>query len=352
MRTFSLIISLLMAAATTVGAGAAPLPRANVVLASALNVDLAANTVTLPLHKGSANGKTIWYIITDSSDAAEAKRLGILFSPLLSSAGTAIADASGTITNLTYPGTVDFSATRVLKTGPAGGPTTAQPGSVGDANYSPLVRLSASGPVYNAPIVASGETPHDIANHTDVLDRVVAINASNPSKATATFVLSRGYTNGQPIAYISTDSSDEAPAAIERSTYVPRLKKLTSGAIPIDVFFGGKVQGIPFQALTGKLAMNADATNAASLGSPLNIQATFPAPDLAASGYSPMWSVYPLVWTDAATGAGKVRVLKSQAEVTAAATAGDITAPDGKPVGAPGIIVNCPVMAFAVTRPK
>jgi hypothetical protein len=138
----------------------------------------------------------------------------------------------------------------------------------------------------------------------------------------------------------------------ERRTRRPCLKKLTSGAIPIDVFFGGKVQGIAFQALTGKLAMNADAANAASLGSPLNIQATFPAPDFAASGYSPMWSVYPLVWTAAATAAGKVRVLKSQADVTAAATAGDITAPDGKPVGAPGIIVNCPVMAFAATRPK
>ena len=37
---------------------AAPLPQANVVLSSAKSVDLAANTVTLPLHKGSAKGAT------------------------------------------------------------------------------------------------------------------------------------------------------------------------------------------------------------------------------------------------------------------------------------------------------
>ncbi len=51
---------------------ATPLPRANIVLSSVKSVDLAANTVTLPLHKGSAKGETVWYVITDVSDAATA----------------------------------------------------------------------------------------------------------------------------------------------------------------------------------------------------------------------------------------------------------------------------------------
>ena len=120
--------------------------------------------------------------------------------------------------------------------------------------------------------------------NSDVLDRVVAIDTKNPNEATVTLVLARGFTNGQPIAYISTDASVDGPAAIERSTYAPRLKKLTAGAIPIDVFFNGSKQGIPFAALHGNLGADATAANSETLGSPLNIQATFPAANNGESG--------------------------------------------------------------------
>jgi hypothetical protein len=312
---------------------------------------LVANTVTLPLHKGSAKGATVWYVITDASDASAAAKLGILYSPLIASAGAAIAPASGTITALVYPGTVDFSPTRILKTDAMGNPTEAKPGSIGDDDYSPLVRIGTSGPVYNAPIVASGDSPHDIAGHSDVLDRVVAIDTKDPSTATVTLVLARGFTNGEPIAYISTDASVDAPAAIERSTYAPRLKKLSAGAIPIDVFFNGSKQGIPFTALHGSLDVDATTKDSSSIGSPLNIQATFPAPNNGPSGYSPMWSVYPAAWTKAASSSGKETVATSNDQVQKLADAGLLTSPDGKAFGAAGITVNCPVVAFAEKRP-
>jgi hypothetical protein len=347
----ALIVGALVVPIALTPALATPLPRANVVLPSAKSVDLDANTVTLPLHKGTAKGGTVWYIITDASDAAAASKFGLLHSPLLANAGPAIATASGTITHLSYPGTVDFSPTRIVTTDASGNPTAAKAGSVGDAAYSPLVRIGSGSTVYNAPIVASGEAPHDIANHTDVLDRVVAIDVANPDAATVTLVLARGFTNGQPIAYISTDASVEAPAAIERSTYAPKLGSASAGTIPIDVFFNGANQGIPFAALHGKLGEDADAANAAQIGSPLNVQATFPAPNGAPSAYSPLWSVYAATWTKDASAAGKVNVLRSQVRVQDAADAKLITAPDGKPFGAAGIIVNCPVIAFASKRP-
>lgn len=124
--TSALILASL--AATLNAASAAPLPRANVVLSSAIAVDLAANTVTLPLHKGTARGATVWYIITDASDAAAASKLGVLYSPLLASAGPAIATAGGSIGKLDYPGTVDFSPTRILKTDAAGKSDRSAPG--------------------------------------------------------------------------------------------------------------------------------------------------------------------------------------------------------------------------------
>jgi hypothetical protein len=332
-------------------ASAAPLSRANVVLASAKSVDLAANTVTLPLHRGSAKGQTVWYVITDASDPAAAAKLGVLYAPLLASAGAAIAQAGGTATSLVYPGTVDFSPTRVLKTDADGNPTEAKPGSIGDDDYSPLVRIGPTGPVYNAPIVASGDAPHDVAGHSDVLDRVVAIDTENPRAATVTIVLARGFTNGRPIAYISTDASADGPATIERSTYAPRLKKLGAGSIPIDVFFNGSKQGIPFTALHGSLGADATSANAASIGSPLNVQATFPAPNNVASGYSPLWSVYAAAWTKAAAASGKDTIVTSNADVQKLADDKLVTAPDGNAFGAAGITVDCPVIAFAERRP-
>jgi hypothetical protein len=351
MKRLTAALILASLGATLTAASAAPLTRPNVVLSSAIAVDLAANTVTLPLHMGSAQGATVWYIVTDASDATAASKLGVLYSPLLASAGPAIATAGGSIAKLSYPGTVDFSPTRVLKMAADGNPTEAKPGSVGDANYSPLVRIGSSGPVYNAPIVASGDAPHDIAGHTDVLDRVVAIDTKDAGAATVTLVLARGFTNGQPIAYISTDASDDGPAAIERSTYTPKLKTITGGTIPIDVFFNGTQQGIPFAALHGNLGLDASASNAAQLGSPLNVQATFPAANNAASGYTPLWGVYPAVWTKEATAAGKERILKSQGDFQDAADAKAVTAPDGKAFGPAGITVNCPVVAFVEKRP-
>jgi hypothetical protein len=345
----ALILGVLAAASAP--AFAAPLSRANIVLSSAKSVDLTANTVTLPLHKGTAKGATVWYVITDASDAAAAAKLGILYSPLIASAGAAIARARGTILALTYPGTVDFSPTRVLKTDALGNPTEAKPGSIGDGDYSPLVRIGTSGPVYNAPIVASGDAPHDLARHSDVLDRVVAIDTKDPSAATVTLVLARGFTNGQPIAYISTDASVDAPAAIERSTYAPRLKKLSAGAIPIDVFFNGSKQGIPFTALRGSLGVDATTKNSSRIGSPLNVQATFPAANNGVSGYSPLWSVYPAVWTKNASLSGKETVVTSNGNVQKLADADLVTAPGGKAFGAAGITVNCPVVAFAEKRP-
>jgi hypothetical protein len=81
------------------------------------------------------------------------------------------------------------------------------------------------------------------------------------------------------------------------------------------------------------------------------VQATFPAPNNAASGYTPLWGVYPAVWTKEATAAGKEHVLKSQRDFQNASDAKAIEAPDGKAFGAPGITVNCPVIAFADKRP-
>ena len=356
MNRFTILTVAAAIVATTLPAAAAPLPRANVVLPSAIALDLAANTVTLPLYRGTAHGTTVWYLKTDVSDQAVAKAQGLLYSPALGALTNGTQLVTGDSSSFAFAASVDFSPERVLTVNAGGDPTGAKAGSVGDAGYSPFVRELGSKVVYNAPIVASGDRPSDVVHHTDTLDRIVAIDTRDPQHAHATLVLARGFTNGRPIAYISTDASDEGPASIERSTFAPYLAKASRGAtIPIYVFFNGPTgaqgQGIPYAALGGKLTAEATAANAASLGSPLNIQATFPAANNGPSGYSPLWNVSPAVWTAAALKDGKAHRLAQIDAVDDAARAGLITGPGGAKFGAAPIVVNCPVVGFADERP-
>lgn len=59
------------------------LDKKKVILQSALGVDLTHNSVTMPLHKGEFHGKTVWYILTESSDFGLAHDLNVNFSPKL-----------------------------------------------------------------------------------------------------------------------------------------------------------------------------------------------------------------------------------------------------------------------------
>src|SRR5882672_3386409 len=121
-------------------------------------------TITLPLFKGAVKTpsglKPAWYIILDAGNQAEADRLGVNFSKKLRVANVGDAARPATLradgTFLFASGIVDFSPSRLVVPGPEKRPFPpkhAQPGSVGDADYSPLV--SANGIIYDAPIIAA-----------------------------------------------------------------------------------------------------------------------------------------------------------------------------------------------------
>src|SRR5690242_1911224 len=117
-------------------------------------IDAAKGTITLPLYQGSIAGskKTVWYILTDVDDQGVATLLGLNYSTKLSYAAngarTANLDENG---NLVFDkGTVDFSPVRSIVPGPPGAefpPQSAQPGAIGDKDYSPLVRVLNAGGV-------------------------------------------------------------------------------------------------------------------------------------------------------------------------------------------------------------
>src|SRR6266851_1382788 len=111
-----------------------------------------AKTVTLPVFKGlTPAGEDTWYVVTESSDAADAQRRGVNFSPKLAHAlGTkavqhvAVLNPQAPLLNrvIQFAGTVDFGPQRVVVPEPAPNyfpPSQFTPGSVADATYSPLI---------------------------------------------------------------------------------------------------------------------------------------------------------------------------------------------------------------------
>src|SRR5580704_8066127 len=78
------------AQATGLGQSSGLLPRSHLTEESALQVDLTHETVRLPLYPGTANGKTVWYVLLDASDAGLAHDLGVNYAPKL--ANIAISD--------------------------------------------------------------------------------------------------------------------------------------------------------------------------------------------------------------------------------------------------------------------
>ena len=113
-------------------------------------VDLAREVVRLPLHRGRlSSGETVWFVLTDVSDFDTSRKMGLTWAPSLSKAKdlastrTAEMDESN---NFTFKlGRVDFSPVQTLTAGKAPNffpPGLARAGSVGDAHYSPLVRVA------------------------------------------------------------------------------------------------------------------------------------------------------------------------------------------------------------------
>ncbi len=304
-----------------------------VVLKSTLSVDSANHTATLPLYRGVHDGKTIWYIITDASDANEAKKLSVVFSPDLSNIGSAaLQHVAKRGNDYVFEGAPDFSPTRTYVASKTGfPPTTATSGSTADAQYSPFVRVDGIPGVLNAPVVASGDGAFDVIHHTNTADRVIAID---PKAKTVTLALARGFVGGKAVEYLSTEASDPVAAAVERATYTPKLKAAGPGStIPIGVVVNGPRgadgQGLAYLALDTPLGTDATPNNISSIGSPFNVLALAPsvANPYAQNGYSPLWDVRVLPQ-------GKPGRIT---DFAAFAALGPKQA---------GFVVNCPVVAF------
>jgi hypothetical protein len=374
------------------------LPRENLVLESAIQVDLTAETVRLPLYKGTANGHTVWFILTESSDLGLAKNSGLNYAPKLANIANGCPDCVQAVTQdqpaadqnkfgqaaIHFQGEPDFSPTRTLVPGPNGFPPASfSPGAVAGKGYSPFIRIDGTSVVYNAPIVATGDGPFDVVHHTNTGDRVLGIHIAPPAppgqflESWVDLLLVKGFDAGQPILYLSTEADDPLASVLERSTYVPALARasytggddfLGSARERLFGFINGQTgannrqaQGFQNLVLDGHAAEDASAGNVTLInalrngGDLLNVFGDFPTlkDPRHADAYSPLWDAQLGEWTQKAIDEGvNKRQIDENVVFNLAATRPDLlTGPGGAAYGTVGIDINCAVIGFTAKAP-
>lgn len=315
---------------TPAGTNAAPAGDRTLFVKSA--VENANGTATLPLYRGTSQGRTVWYILLDSSDGADADRLGVNRSQKLSRAANTAAVQKVRVVDgvIDFPKTVDFCPQRVVVPGPTGfPPLAAEPGAVGEFGYSPLIQMP-DGTIRNAPHAANDSGRSDKALRLDTTGGRVDM------------LESEGYANGRRVKYISTDASDPAAAALENSTYAPALNAAPfaggdgsdSARTTLVAFVNGQTGlGNPQrQGLNAALLDGAD---------PLNL--LFWTPNQ--GRYSPLWDVFPGQWSAAAVAGGRNVAQRDRSKLLNLVDDGVVTGPGGATFGPAGFIVNCPIIS-------
>ncbi len=286
----------------------------SVFLPSAIDVDeptLKDNTkanVTMPIYEGvGPSGNPTYFIITETTTPTLAKIYGAILAPKLKFGAlpTAAAAAQRVQVNkegrIIFRGDVDFSPERILVAGGSGNPdeafppSVAQPGAVGDSEYSSLVVLP-SGNVINCQIIANSTGVHDRINWIDIENRKV------------NFQLLDGWEGGDDYYYhLVTDASDVGAATIELGTYAPRMANLPvfgqSGIDGETVLLGFSPNGNGLTLAGGNDISQRQGLNSTILDDDLDPVNVFPFdPDNSNpnSNYSPMWDAHISMWTDLA----------------------------------------------------
>jgi hypothetical protein len=328
-------------------------------------IDFDAGTIELPLYRGQLrNGRAVWYILTDTSDKTASESLGLNHAGKLAYATTGRAVRNGRLLPDAViefeKGRVDFAPERVVVPGEAPNffpPAQAEPGSVGDADYSPLVRLTNVGgtPIYNAPMVAfdvaaeeidfcKEEDPNVQVDYRKVHDKVVSICPDGNGGGTVTIQLTVGFSFAKPVLYLSTDANEALPAALEAATLAPGLRSVTVGR---DDSFASAVERL-FAVVNGPSGIDNpqrqgfnSALGDAGANGPINLFGGIPT---VATDYSPLWDLNVGAWTQEAVDKGYRSRMIDEFQYLGMVQRGFITGPGGAPFGSTGFIVNCPVV--------
>jgi hypothetical protein len=317
-------------------------------------------TIELPLYRGrTESGKKFWYILTDTTDRENAESLGLNTANKLTYSEMGRAVRPGRLTRrglVVKSGTVNFRPERRLVPGSGANafpPRVNQPGSIGDRNYTPLVKITnARNHIYNAPVVAGDVSVKQLrafcdggANPSMVHDRVVKIcpeEGRGLAGGTVTIRTTPIFSFAKPALYISMESSEPITATLDQATLAPRIADVPVGSD--DGAFSAVERLFPIiNGPEGRDNPQRQGLNSALRDNLAPLQVIGGIPTVALD-YSPLWDVNLGEWTQNAISKGYRSRIIDEFQYLEMVRQGHLTGPNGKRFGSTGIVVNCPIV--------
>jgi hypothetical protein len=311
-------------------------------------IKLAKSTapIQIPMHEGIVNGKTVYYIITDSSSNLVANTISskqnwkVQPSPVLA-----------------HVPTISFGNIFIFTNGIAGNGTRGYQNDVlsftpSDKQYSPLskvievswsvgrgpfvlnstkaildanmtgkVRLTVTDAILNTPAIVWDSGALDVRTNKMLSDQSSYLDGQlldvNMGNMTATFVGHRGWgPDGKTVYYIITSGTPEGPAQTMRIQNVPSLSVLGPSARDVYHFANG-VQG----------------------AGPFGYQEGISSVQPGDSNYSPICKISIITWKDPKN----AKILETKNDIEFEKTAGSITMQEAT-VSDKSYILDCPIV--------
>ena len=281
---------------------------------------------TIPLHIGSFNGESVYYIITDSNGSKHAELISekqnwkVELAPTLSDVPEeALSDVYMFTNGIRGDGIHGFQH-EVFSSTPA------QPDE-----YSALRSVTHVSwkPGQNAEVLDSVEAILEAKDLGRIeLERTEAIlNMSQiiwpegqmiiKEEMTVTFIAHRGWgPDGRTIYYIVTDATPSGTAEMMGVTYVPTLENLITNSAAVDLF----------QFKNGIIGSG-----------PLGFQPGIAAAAAGDETYSPMWRIYMVEWNEPENAS----ILETKNDIDSFQEGGLVTVSLARPMNSDHI-VNCP----------
>lgn len=301
----------------------------------------------IPLHKAFFDGKSVYYIITDTNDKTHAKAISEkqkwkveIAPPLSKTPQESLSDVYMFLNGIEGNGTRGFQE-EVFSNTPAQTEQYSAIRSVThvtwkdeqepevldsvqkilDAQKEDKIELEKTNAIINMPQIVwpdgqmSVRTDKTLTDDTPHVDgQILEINLEN---MTVTFVAHRGWgPDGRTIYYIVTDATPSGPASVMGVTNAPTLAKTVTSPAAVDLY---------------------QFTNGIKGSGPMGFQAEIASAALGDDTYSPLWRISVVTWNESA----KASVLETIEDINAKKSAGDVTVELARPMDT-DYVVNGP----------
>lgn len=312
-----------------------------------LRLSRSSVSAEIPLHKALFDGKSVYYIITDTNDKKYAKAISEkqkwqveISSPLGKTPKESLSDAYIFLNGTEGNGTRGFQD-EVFSNTPAQTEQYSAIRSVThvtwkdkqepevldsvqkilDAQKEDKIELEKTSAIINMPQIVWPDGQMSVRTDKTLTDDTSYIGGQileiNLEKMTVTFVAHRGWgPDGRTIYYIVTDATPSGPANVMGVTDAPTLAKAVNSTAPVDLY---------------------QFTNGIKGSGPLGFQAGIASAALGDDTYSPLCRISVVTWNESV----KASVLETIEDINAKKSTGDVTVELARPMDSDHI-VNCP----------